>query len=75
MGTETRGLASQTPERRREIAAKGGKASHLSETPPPLWNRQTAAEAGRKSGAVRRGGARPSKVYEDGKVPEGEQLV
>lgn len=49
MGTSTRGFASMTPERRREIASKGGKAVPK-EARYFARNRETATKAGRKGG-------------------------
>lgn len=52
---QRRGFAAMTPERQREIASKGGKASHEKGTGHE-WNAQAAREAGRKGGIVSRGG-------------------
>lgn len=43
------GFAALSPERRREIASQGGKASHRGRTGHE-WNREAAREAGRKGG-------------------------
>jgi hypothetical protein len=51
-----RGFASMTPEKRREISSKGGKAGKP-ENRAFSVNRELAAEAGRKSGKA----SRPSK--------------
>jgi general stress protein YciG len=52
-----RGFASMSPEKRREIAAKGG-ASVPSDKRSFAQNRDLAAAAGRKGGSVSRGGGR-----------------
>jgi len=49
-GTDNRGFASMDPEKQREIASKGGKASHKSGKAHE-WNSQEAKEAGRKGGS------------------------
>lgn len=51
------GFASFTPERRREVAAKGGSAvpAHRRSF---YMNRELAQEAGRKGGETSRGGGR-----------------
>jgi general stress protein YciG len=51
-----RGFASMDPEKRREIARKGGKAAHEKGTAHE-WTPEEAREAGRKSG-VRMGSVR-----------------
>lgn len=51
-----RGFASMTPERRREIAALGGRSAHAQGT-AHKWTKEEAAEAGKK------GGMRTSEVY------------
>lgn len=53
--TSRRGLASMTPEKRREIARMGGKAGHLRGTAYE-WDSEAARAAGRKGGLVSRGG-------------------
>lgn len=53
-----RGFAAMDPERRREIARKGG-ASVPSEKRSFAKDRDLASEAGRKGGAASRGGGRP----------------
>ena len=50
-----RGLASVSPERRKEIASMGGKASHKSGK-GHQWSPKEAREAGRKGGKVSNGG-------------------
>lgn len=56
-----RGFAAMDPERRREIARRGG-ASVPSEKRSFAQNRDLAADAGRKGGTASRGGGRrPSK--------------
>ena len=57
-----RGFAAMDPERRREIARRGG-ASVPSEKRSFAQDRDLAANAGRKGGAASRGGGRrPSRV-------------
>lgn len=46
-----RGFAGLTPERRREISSKGGKAAHEKGTAHE-WNAETAKAAGTKGGAT-----------------------
>ena len=53
-----RGFAAMDPERRREIARRGG-ASVPSEKRSFAQDRGLAASAGRKGGSVSRGGGRP----------------
>jgi general stress protein YciG len=63
-GTKTsrRGFAAMDPERRREIARRGG-ASVPSEKRSFAQNRDLAADAGRKGGTASKGGGRkPSKA-------------
>ncbi|HEY3799661.1 MAG TPA: general stress protein [Caulobacteraceae bacterium] len=55
--TGRRGFAAMDPERRREIARRGG-ASVPSEKRSFAQNRDLAADAGRKGGAASRGGGR-----------------
>jgi len=52
-----RGFAAMDPERRREIARRGG-ASVPSEKRSFAKNRDLAADAGRKGGSASRGGGR-----------------
>ncbi len=52
-----RGFAAMEPDRRREIARRGG-ASVPSEKRSFAQNRDLAAKAGRKGGAASRGGGR-----------------
>lgn len=47
----SRGFANMTPEQRREIASKGGKAAHAKGT-AHRWTTEQAREAGRKGGAA-----------------------
>ena len=56
---QRRGLACMTPERRAEIARKGG-ASVPAHKRAYAQDRTLAAEAGRKGGEVSRGGGRRS---------------
>ncbi len=63
-GTKTsrRGFAAMDPERRREIARRGG-ASVPSEKRSFAQNRDLAADAGRKGGTASKGGGRkPNKA-------------
>ncbi len=60
-----RGFASQTRERRRELASLGGKAAHRLGTAHE-WTPEEAALAGKRGGAVSR--RRPRRV---GKKQEG----
>lgn len=50
-----RGFAVMDPTRQREIASKGGRASHAKGTGHE-WNAEAAREAGRKGGLASRGG-------------------
>lgn len=50
-----RGFASLSPEKRREIAQKGGLAAHDRGTAHE-WNSEEAKKAGRKGGQISRGG-------------------
>jgi general stress protein YciG len=60
--TSRRGFAAMDPERRREIARRGG-ASVPSEKRSFAQNRDLAADAGRKGGTASRGGGRkPAKA-------------
>ena len=52
---QLRGFACMDPERRRQIASLGGKASHEKGTGHE-WDRERAREAGRKGGLASRGG-------------------
>ena len=52
---ERRGFASMSPEKQREIASKGGRASHEKGTAHE-WSAEEARSAGRKGGQVSRGG-------------------
>ena len=53
LSTSTRGLASLSPERRREIAAMGGKAAAAKGT-AHRWTSEAARAAGLKSWTARR---------------------
>jgi len=55
MGKETRGFASMSPEKQREIASKGGRAAH-EKGKAHEWTSDEAREAGRKGGMASRGG-------------------
>ncbi len=52
---QRRGFAAMDPARRREIASRGGQASHARGTGHE-WSSSAAREAGRKGGLVSRGG-------------------
>ncbi len=56
MSTATRGFASQTPERLKEITRKGGKASASSKNPGHRFTAESGREAGAKSLPTRRKG-------------------
>jgi general stress protein YciG len=51
----TRGFASMSMEKQREIASKGGRAAHLKGT-AHQWTSEEARNAGRKGGQISRGG-------------------
>lgn len=55
MGTSSRGFASMSIEKRREIASKGGKAAHAKGT-AHQWTPEEAVVAGKKGGTISRGG-------------------
>lgn len=57
-GISRRGFASQTKERRLELAMKGGKAAQNSGR-AHRFSKQEAIEAGRKGGKVRKPDRRP----------------
>jgi uncharacterized protein len=48
-----RGFASMSPEKKREIASKGGKAAHALGT-AHKWTSEEAQAAGRKGGSISR---------------------
>ena len=48
-----RGFASMSPEKKREIASKGGKAAHAMGT-AHTWTSEEAKAAGRKGGSISR---------------------
>jgi general stress protein YciG len=48
-----RGFASMSPEKKREIASKGGKAAHAQGT-AHKWTSEEAQAAGRKGGSISR---------------------
>jgi general stress protein YciG len=52
---QNRGFKRMDPARQREIASRGGKAAHAKGV-GHQWNREEARIAGRKGGAVSRGG-------------------
>jgi len=51
---QNRGFRAMSPEKQREIASKGGKASHVKGT-GHTWTSAEAIEAGRKGGRAARG--------------------
>ena len=51
----TRGFASMSLDKQREIASKGGRAAHLKGT-AHQWTSEEARAAGRKGGQISRGG-------------------
>lgn len=59
---QRRGFAAMDPAKQKEIASKGGKASHALGTGHE-WTSESAREAGRKGGQASRGGR--------GKLPSG----
>ena len=59
---QRRGFAAMDPAKQKEIASKGGKASHEQGTGHE-WDSESAREAGRKGGQASRGGR--------GKIPSG----
>lgn len=54
-GKSERGFAGMDPEKQREIASEGGKASHEKGTGHE-WDSQEAREAGKKGGESSHGG-------------------
>ncbi len=48
-----RGFASMSPDKKREIASKGGKAAHAMGT-AHKWSSEEAQAAGRKGGSISR---------------------
>jgi general stress protein YciG len=67
------GLASLSPERRREIASKGGKRA-VELGVGHRWTPEEAAEAGRKGGLKSRRGARKD-VPSGTRSPKGDGLA
>lgn len=55
MSNKTKGFASMSREKQREIASKGGRAAHVKGT-AHQWTSEEAQAAGRKGGTVSRGG-------------------
>ena len=53
MEKQLRGFASLSPEKRKKIAALGGRAAHKKGT-AHTWTSKTAAIAGKKGGSVKR---------------------
>lgn len=68
MGTSTRGFASMSPEKQKEIARKGGKAAHQKGTAHQFTSEE-AREAGRKGGQAS-GQARAAKKADKGMARE-----
>jgi general stress protein YciG len=56
-----RGFACMSPERQREIASKGGKASHVNGRGHE-WTAEEAREAGRKGGIAGHGKRKAAKA-------------
>lgn len=52
---QRKGFAAMAKSKQREIASKGGKAAHQKGTAYE-WDRKAAAAAGKKGGAISRGG-------------------
>ena len=52
MAKQARGFASMDPEKRREIASKGGRSAHQKRTAHE-WTSEEAREAGRRGGKAR----------------------
>ncbi len=70
-----RGFAGMSPEKRREIARKGGKAVHAAGT-GHQWTSEEAQAAGRKGGIISRGGrGRVAKDPAGTTTPEADQAV
>lgn len=65
MSVKQRGFGSMPKHRQREIASKGGKAAHQKGTAYE-WDSAAARAAGRKGGAVSRGGR--------GRLPAGTRV-
>ncbi len=65
-----RGFASMDPEEQREIASRGGKASHESGNAHE-WDSQEAREAGRKGGQNSQGGNRLGQEEQSSETEEG----
>lgn len=55
MEPKKRGFAAMNPEKQKEIASKGGKASHAKGVGHE-WSSEQARTAGRKGGLAARGG-------------------
>ena len=62
---QRRGFAAMDPAKQREIASKGGKASHEQGTGHE-WDSESAREAGRKGGQASRGGRGKLRASEGG---------
>ena len=58
---ERRGFSGMSPEKQKAIASLGGKASHAQGVGYE-WNSETARAAGRKGGAMGRGGRGKAKI-------------
>jgi general stress protein YciG len=69
MGTSTRGFASMSPEKQKEIASKGGKAAHQKGTAHQFTSEE-ARQAGRKGGQAS-GQARAAGRKDDEKTESG----
>lgn len=66
---QRRGFAAMDPAKQREIASKGGKASHEKGTGHE-WSSSSAREAGRKGGLASHGGR--GKAYNPSAQREGQ---
>lgn len=69
-GRARRGFAAMDPERQREIAAEGGRASHASGHAHE-WDSQEASEAGRRGGQASHGGRSRGRDEDEGESENG----
>jgi len=67
MSMSERGFGSLTPERRKEIASKGGKSAH-EKGKAYEWNSETARLAGAKGGKITKDGKAKLDNTNDGKI-------
>ncbi len=61
------GFASMTPEKKREIASKGGKAAHAQGT-AHRWTREEAQRAGKIGGTISRRGPKIRESEQESEV-------